>query len=91
MPEYIEREAAIESLIGWETEPTDEEIEYTLKKIPAANVVEVRHGYWIDVSTETLYRLKCSLCGNARLGKNTNYCCNCGAKMDVLAEREGEG
>jgi hypothetical protein len=51
MPEYIEREAAIKSLVGWETEPTDEEIEYTLKKIPAADVVEVvrcedcKHSY----------------------------------------------
>lgn len=38
-------------------------------------------GEWIDAHTDTLYRLKCSLCGNVRIGKYTNYCCNCGAKM----------
>ena len=41
MAEYIERKKAIKSLTGWETDPTDEEIEFTIKHIPAADVVEV--------------------------------------------------
>jgi len=41
MAEYIERKKAIKALTGWETEPTDEEIEYTLNNIPAADVVKV--------------------------------------------------
>lgn len=41
MAEYIERKKAINALIGWETEPTDEEIIYTLKSIPAADVAPV--------------------------------------------------
>lgn len=55
-----------------------------------ADVEEVRHGSWIDVSTNTLYRFKCSLCGKERLGKQTDYCCHCGAKMDGRRE-ENEG
>ncbi len=39
--EYIEREAAKEALTGWDTDPTDEEIEYTLDNIPTADVAEV--------------------------------------------------
>lgn len=39
MKEYIERKRAIKELIGWETDPTDEKIEYTLKNIPTADVV----------------------------------------------------
>ena len=56
-----------------------------------ADVVEVRHGEWIDAHTDTLYRLKCSLCGNVRIGRWTNYCCNCGAKMDGERREENEG
>lgn len=41
MAEYIERDKAIKALIEWETDPTDEDIEYTLNEIPAADVVEV--------------------------------------------------
>ena len=39
--EYIKRADAIEALTGWETDPTDEEIEFALNKIPTADVVEV--------------------------------------------------
>ena len=38
-------------------------------------------GEWIDVEDTLLYRYKCSLCGEIKLGKMTNYCPNCGAKM----------
>ena len=41
MAEYINREDAKKSLIGWDTDPTDEEIEYALDNIPTADVVEV--------------------------------------------------
>ena len=38
-------------------------------------------GKWIDVEDTFLYRYKCSLCGEIKLGKMTNFCPNCGAKM----------
>ena len=38
-------------------------------------------GEWIDVEDTFLYRYKCSLCGEIKLGKMTNFCPNCGAKM----------
>ena len=52
---------------------------------PTANVVEVKHGKWekrtfiIFDSERVGYR--CSEC-NTTWDTNTNYCPNCGAKMD---------
>ena len=41
MSEYIKRQDAIEALTGWETEPTDMDIEWALNSISATDVVEV--------------------------------------------------
>jgi len=58
----------------------------SLKALPAADVVPVRHGKWdcfIDFVT-------CSLCGYTSTDRDNhgdpvslNYCPNCGAKMEV--------
>lgn len=62
--------------------------------VPAADVVEVRHGYWYITEYEYI---NCSECGHMHYtgmdstdqakqnlidGKVPNYCPNCGAKMD---------
>jgi hypothetical protein len=62
---------------------------------PAADVVEVRHGKWRGELVERCdWRGKkqkyyqpnsCSLCHEAVL-ERTNYCPNCGAKMDGKGE-----
>lgn len=58
---------------------------------PTADVVEVKHGHWIMEYYETrstrgrLIRNKTFTCSNCnrRNGRiTTNYCPNCGAKMD---------
>ena len=53
---------------------------------PAADVVEARHGRWIEFETDaTPRRNRCSECGyitNPWLAHVYNYCPNCGAKMD---------
>ena len=58
-----------------------------LDSIPAADVVEVRHGYWAD-GIGSWSTARCSVCNwkipyseDGYMGK-TNYCPNCGAKMD---------
>ena len=55
-------------------------VEIPLKSVPAADVVEVRHGRWIGKT------YKCSLCGKwvdpLQGDADMNYCPNCGAKMD---------
>ena len=60
------------------------------KRFPAADVVEVKHGYWVynrgQAFGEPCYF--CSLCtdGGSNNGRD-NYCPNCGAKMDEGKER----
>lgn len=98
MAEYIEREAVIKVLHENTTEmesdiyygsnkgvPKDE-IEDIINEIPAADVVEVRHGEWGDDGIAYV----CNICGkNLVIEQGTaemNYCPNCGAKMD---EKDG--
>lgn len=89
MPEYIEREAAKKILsfgVGVSAA-------LALDKVPAADVVAVVHGRWIvteeynDVIEMDVVKYTCSACGEYRLSATglsqaTNYCPNCGAKMD---------
>ena len=96
MAEYIEREAAIgfvknltPHMDGWTTLNA---VEVSLQNTPAADVVEVRHGEWVDtgiLELDTIYGgWKCSLCGDIVCGSKPNYCGNCGAKMDGKGEGE---
>lgn len=53
---------------------------------PTADVVEVRHGEWLDTGDrelDTIYSgYKCSVCGFIICGHSGKYCSECGAKMD---------
>ena len=57
------------------------------KEFSAADVVEVVHGEWIfkwdaEKDPKRLFvRIVCSKC-NLHTGQRSNYCPNCGAKMD---------
>lgn len=48
-----------------------------------ADVVEVKHGEWIDNKIQDSMLSKCSLCGYPCGAYTLNYCPRCGAKMDV--------
>lgn len=82
MTEYIEREALIEFVkqntpdINGET--TIECVERAIRIYPAADVVEVRHGKWI----EDHEFFKCSECGCLTDYRLSNFCPDCGAKMN---------
>jgi len=83
--EYIDREKAILAVRhAWAKglEPTQ-----YIEQIPAADVVEVRHGRWVSVQHK-LARV-CSVCNRDEPYKFAdvdadvyNYCPNCGAEMD---------
>ena len=61
---------------------------------PAADVATVRHGRWVQVICHEEFedgfvdRVKecCSVCHAPNGRKTTNYCPDCGAKMDVGAD-----
>ena len=88
--EYIEREEAL-SAIKQAFEKGERPSLY-IKSIPAADVVEVRHGRW-TIAEDDYYGLnivKCSVCheewcfeeGDDVFDLNYHYCPNCGCKMD---------
>ena len=81
-----------ESLTG--INPDD--VDFGVDKIPAAPVVEVRHGRWMTTDAYP-HHLYCSVCyktyaKNAKwvneLDLPTNYCPNCGAQMGKEDEHE---
>lgn len=51
-----------------------------VEDLPAADVVEVRHGEWVRHKENCLYN-KCSICSYEHC-REDKYCPNCGAKMD---------
>ena len=101
MKEYIEREAAIRiidkygcgngSVLGYHSGAVDcagSEI----ARIPAADVVEVRHGCWERViptksAAKWSTKVSCSQC-HGQGYERYNYCPNCGAYM--MGERNGK-
>lgn len=88
MAEYIEREAAIESLpVAWDSAIN------ALRNAPSADVAPVVHGRWIGAPICGNDNCKCSKCGswhnihaNLRGEIMQKYCPNCGAKMDEVIE-----
>lgn len=97
MAEYIKREALVHRLKNPYLFNITPRIFEIISEIPAANVAPVVHGWWerepssywrwtpsgAVAVTRTTYR--CGLCGRGTAVKS-NYCPNCGAKMDGEAE-----
>ena len=85
MDEYIKREDAIDAVLDVYCDTPDidlscEKFEAAILKIPAADVVEVRHGRW---KNEGMGDFRCSLCSYvASAAILNNYCPSCGALMD---------
>lgn len=84
MDGYIKWEAAIRALLN----DAPEQVRYSredaadcIRYMDAANVAPVRHGRWISSHDEFC---ECSLCKYPVHASwcQTNYCPNCGAKMD---------
>ena len=106
MKEYIER-AAVEKFIEDGLNNPDKnkafghdaiEIMAEIHYMPAADVVEVRHGRWMTTDAYP-HHLYCSVCyktyaKNAKwvneLDLPTNYCPNCGARMGKEDEHEAD-
>ena len=109
MKEYIERALAVQELevLRQEYEMHDDCDELVARRcrdaisaLPAADVVEVRHGRWIeDERTYPGPGLKnnlCSVCGEIagswkeglEPGRKWAYCPNCGARMGKEDEHE---
>ncbi len=92
MAEYIERESALkivtDMMCDCKVTHKGRAIRRNIKQIPAADVVEVKHGEWTekqipldwcDDDVDIVY--ECSIC-KAEEPYTSTYCPNCGAKMD---------
>jgi hypothetical protein len=60
---------------------------------PAADVVEVKHGEWIESFSNGVWHYDCPFCddGYATSGRDTtppNYCSNCGARLGERKEQK---
>lgn len=78
MSEYIDRDKIFAI---WRSNPEPvsmESLAAAIHQTPAADVTEVRHGYWWDVGSLSC---RCSECG-CKANRESAYCPNCGAKMD---------
>ena len=97
MTEYIEREAISEEIrkYYYKNPPNfsygegfDRGLDRAQRAIldaPAADVVHVRHGWWIEKKAKDtfagyLYSYECSECRRV-VQRKEPYCPNCGAKM----------
>jgi len=97
MSDNIERGAVIEWVESWLNmdryyHPNGKhsnipitELYALLKQIPAADVAPVKHGRWIEYIPGRWVYAKCSKCETVH-DVMTNYCPNCGAKMDGGAD-----
>jgi hypothetical protein len=86
--EYIRKQDAVERMVDVIINEFDVGITYayTLAEdglnLPPADVVPVRHGHWALVGWHKGMKIvECSCCKKRAIGA-TDFCPNCGAKMD---------
>lgn len=83
MADYIEKGAA-KYAVDFAMDLSDTEYDAicnSIDKAPSADVAPVVHGRWMQSDHDTLFA--CSICGDVIDVIKTNYCPNCGAKMDL--------
>lgn len=78
MVEYIKREDAI-NLLWLYADESCASVVSDFESLPAADVVEVRHGRWINLSRTS----KCSECGfeTGKYEPARRFCPMCGCRM----------
>ena len=85
MDEYIKKSYAVDAVLDVYCDTPDidlscEKFEAAIFKIPPADVAPVRHGRWLHRKNGVAY---CSECEIDTVEDETEYCPNCGAKMDL--------
>lgn len=83
MDEYIKKSYAVDAVLDvyYDTPDIDlsgEKFEAAIFKIPTSDVAPVRHAMWKKYGKNLG---ECSECGEI-VSVRSNYCPNCGAKMD---------
>ena len=94
MKEYIEKAAVKDEILSWAVcinHPellSKEDTMYCIDNIPAADVVEVRHGHWIGEidDRDGHIWMECSECHKIRIVDD--FCSACGTRIDKEDEHE---
>ena len=96
MADYIDKQAFLDYM-----KRTDRyfNVKFDVENFPIADVVPVVHGRW-ELEYETYGKMRCSVCKKEALIEKTiddigittnyvdsNYCPNCGAKMDEKEDK----
>ena len=92
MSDYISRQVALDALpkpkiceymdeFGAGRNSCAYDAEKAIKDVPAADVVQVRHGKWTH-KPDVYGFVYCSECDYELHANSTSFCPNCGAKMD---------
>lgn len=96
MADYIDREKIFSIWRSMPAPASVTSLAAAISQTPAADVAEVRHGRWMTTDAYP-HHLYCSVCyktyaKNAKwvneLDLPTNYCPNCGARMEKEDEHE---
>ena len=89
--DYVERNKIMEALLDWavflnnpDTLSRSDAL-FIIDNIEAADVAPVVHGEWLCAETDDEQFFLCSVCNNKEYWES-NYCPNCGAKMDLEQE-----
>ena len=96
MSRYIDAEdlKAVIRANDWSNPVVPDVVGIIIDRTPTADVVEVRHGKWVKTNSR-LAEMTCSLCGFTYYGEHdeecmSNFCPECGAKMDGERREENE-
>lgn len=78
--------------IGWYDNADRDIAEDIILDFPTVDAEPVKHGHWVFGSTLGHSWMKCSECCVSQSGQTLcfTYCPNCGARMDLPVEHEGE-
>lgn len=84
MADYIDREKIFSIWRSMPAPASVTSLAAAISQTPTANVVEVRHGRWEMVPYNGVYDIRCSSCGYCPGIRfySSNYCPNCGVRMD---------
>ena len=89
MDDLISRAAAIDAVLNDERiernygDVSPEGVIKVIESLPAVDAAPVVHGRWIFHDDDIMPWVECSECGICTDSTNkTNYCPNCGVKMD---------
>ena len=93
MTEYVTREAATQAAVRtvWLGQTSNSQIAKAINDVPAADVVKVVHGVWVEKPFLMGISRFCSKCGdNFGMPHGVyRYCPTCGAKMDLEVTDNG--